>query len=76
MLPTTLKVADPPTTKGAAAGGAPTHNDREEARGTVVSGREIEQIIITGEGSEVLAVISDSEIIEKEGIAVALQTSA
>lgn len=33
---------------------------------------EYSEIVVTGEAGEVLAVISDSEIIEKDGVAVAL----
>lgn len=36
----------------------------------MISGKTVVQVIIAGEDDEVLAVISDSEIIEKEGVSV------
>lgn len=37
-----------------------------------IANNEYSEIVVTGEAGEVLAVISDSEIIEKDGVAVAL----
>lgn len=37
-----------------------------------IANNEYSEIVVTGEDGEVLAVISDSEIIEKDGVAVAL----
>ena len=37
-----------------------------------INGIEYDQIIVTGKNGEVLAVISDKEIIEKDGYKVAL----
>lgn len=37
-----------------------------------IGGQFIDQIIVTAADNEVLAVISDSEIIEKDGIRVAI----
>ena len=38
----------------------------------IIGGKEVEQIIITTTDGEVLAVISNAEIIEKRGIRVSL----
>lgn len=38
-----------------------------------IGGNEYEEIIITAQNGEVLAVISDKEIIEKDGVTVALE---
>lgn len=35
-----------------------------------ISGKVVEEIVVTGADGEVLAVISDGEIVEKEGISV------
>ena len=36
----------------------------------LIGGKKYSEIVIIGEGNEVLAVISDDEIIEKDGVAV------
>ena len=41
-----------------------------------IAGKEFTEIIITAQNGEVLAVISDKEIIEKDGVTVALEESA
>lgn len=38
----------------------------------IIGERELKQIIVTGENGEVLAVISDTEIINKNGVTVVL----
>ena len=36
----------------------------------VIGGKKYSEIVVVGENNEVLAVISDDEIIEKDGVAV------
>lgn len=38
----------------------------------VIGGKKYSEIVIIGEDNEVLAVISDDEVIEKDGVAVVL----
>lgn len=38
----------------------------------IINGNKIKEIIVSGKDDEVLAVISDTEIIEKDGVSVAL----
>ena len=40
-----------------------------------ISGTEVEAIIVIGKDNEVLATISDSEIVEKDGISVIVEQS-
>lgn len=39
----------------------------------IIAGKDYDHITITGKDNEVLAVISDTEIVEKDGVHVLLQ---